>query len=104
MPRKEGARRQGWRRSLGPELTARDQWPPSAGADEGVTTIPHSLTEHLLCTGVSSLLPAVPGSAAAPQALATEDSAALQARAANSPAVLYAEIVPLHQPQVGLRR
>nr|XP_019566739.1 PREDICTED: SLAM family member 9-like isoform X2 [Rhinolophus sinicus] len=49
--------------------------------------------------GVSSLLPAVPGSAAAPQALATEDSAALQARAANSPAVLYAEIVPLHQPK-----
>ncbi|XP_032949640.1 SLAM family member 9 [Rhinolophus ferrumequinum] len=55
--------------------------------------------KRLMGRGVSSLLPAVPGSAAAPQALATEDSAALQACAANSPAVLYTEIVPLHQPK-----
>lgn len=55
--------------------------------------------KRLTGRGVPSLLPAVPGSAAAPQALATEDSAALQARAANSPAVFYAEIVPLHQPK-----
>lgn len=39
--------------------------------------------------------------AAAPRALATEDSAAPQAGAPNSPAVLYAEIIPLQQ--VGLR-
>ncbi|KAM5200775.1 CD48 antigen-like isoform 2-T4 [Hipposideros larvatus] len=47
--------------------------------------------------GVSTLLPAVPGPAEAPRALATEDSAAPQAGVTNSPAILYAEIMPLQQ-------
>ncbi|KAM5200774.1 CD48 antigen-like isoform 1-T1 [Hipposideros larvatus] len=53
--------------------------------------------KRLTCKGVSTLLPAVPGPAEAPRALATEDSAAPQAGVTNSPAILYAEIMPLQQ-------
>lgn len=87
-------RRKGWQ-VVGTEQEA---MVPLHGPDKGS---PHFHTPSLsICTGGSTLLPVVPGSAAAPQVLPTQDITDLQTSEIDSHHPSYVEISLLRLPRM----